>query len=45
LTTLVVDNLSPFTGDILGCMIDLDEKYIYKKYSEVGNIYDNNNNI
>ena len=39
----MVDNLSPFTDDILGCMIDLDEKYIYKKYSEVGNfIYENN---
>jgi GMP synthase (glutamine-hydrolysing) len=43
LTTLVVDNLSPFTDDILDCMIKLDEKYVYKKYSEVGNIYDNNN--
>jgi len=42
LTTLVVDNLSPFTDDILDCMIKLDEKYIYKKYSEVGNIYDSN---
>jgi GMP synthase (glutamine-hydrolysing) len=37
----VVDNLSPFTHDILDCMIELDEKYIYKKYSEVGNIYEN----
>lgn len=41
MTTLVVDNLSPFTHDILDCMIELDEKYIYKKYSEVGNIYEN----
>jgi GMP synthase (glutamine-hydrolysing) len=41
LTTLVVDNLSPFTGDILDCMIKLNEKYIYKKYYEVDNIYDN----
>ena len=38
----MVDNLSPFTDDILDCMIKLDEKYIYKKYSEVGNIYDSN---
>ena len=37
----MVDNLSPFTHDILDCMIELDEKYIYKKYSEVGNIYEN----
>ena len=42
MTTLVVDNLSPFTHDILDCMIELDEKYIYKKYSEVDNIYENN---
>lgn len=38
----MVDNLSPFTHDILDCMIELDEKYIYKKYSDVGNIYENN---
>ena len=39
----MVDNLSPFTHDILDCMSKLHEKYIYKKYSEIGDfIYGNN---
>jgi GMP synthase (glutamine-hydrolysing) len=41
----VVDNLSPFTHDILDCVSKLHEKYIYKKYSEVDNIiYEKKNN-
>ncbi|HVX03424.1 MAG TPA: gamma-glutamyl-gamma-aminobutyrate hydrolase family protein [Nitrososphaera sp.] len=33
--TLVVDNLSPFTQDILACLDRLGTVRIYKKYSEV----------
>jgi GMP synthase (glutamine-hydrolysing) len=32
---LVVDNLSPFTPDILACLGKLGVKYVYKKFSEV----------
>lgn len=32
---LVVDNLSPFTLDILACLGSLGVPYVYKKYSEV----------
>lgn len=32
---LVVDNLSPFTPDILACLDKLGVKYAYKKFSEV----------
>ncbi len=32
---LVVDNLSPFTPDILDCLSKLDTMYIYRKFSEV----------
>jgi GMP synthase (glutamine-hydrolysing) len=32
---LVVDNLSPFTPDILECLGRLGIRYIYKKFSEV----------
>lgn len=34
---LVVDNLSPFTPDILDCLSKLQVPYIYKKFSEVSN--------
>lgn len=32
---LVVDNLSPFTPDILDCLGKLGVRYVYKKFSEV----------
>jgi len=32
---LVVDNLSPFTPDILACLARLGVPYVYKKFSEV----------
>ena len=32
---LVVDNLSPFTPDILECLGRLDLPYVYRKFSEV----------
>jgi len=32
---LIVDNLSPFTPDILNCLGKLDIPYVYKKFSEV----------
>jgi GMP synthase (glutamine-hydrolysing) len=32
---LVVDNLSPFTPDILDCLGRLGVQYVYKKFSEV----------
>ena len=35
---LVVDNMSPFTTDILDCLQTLNIEYIYRKFSEV---YDN----
>ncbi|AIF84025.1 GMP synthase family protein [Candidatus Nitrososphaera evergladensis SR1] len=35
LATLVVDNLSPFTPDILACLDKLGTTYVYRKYSEV----------
>jgi GMP synthase (glutamine-hydrolysing) len=35
MATLVVDNLSPFTPDILKCLDRLGAKYSYKKYFEV----------
>lgn len=34
-STLVVDNLSPFTPDILACLDTLGATYIRRKYSEV----------
>jgi GMP synthase (glutamine-hydrolysing) len=37
LSVLVVDNLSPFTEDILSCMAKLDKPYLYKRFSEVLN--------
>lgn len=38
MATLVVDNLSPFTPDILKCLDSLNAKYIYKKYFEVSDV-------
>lgn len=35
LPTLVVDNLSPFTPDILACLDRLGAERVYRKYSEV----------
>ncbi|WP_415283712.1 glutamine amidotransferase-related protein [Candidatus Nitrososphaera sp. FF02] len=35
MATLVVDNLSPFTPDILACLDRLGTEYVRKKYSEV----------
>lgn len=35
---LVVDNLSPYTPDILACLAKLDVAYVYKKYSEVTDV-------
>src|SRR5262245_33023499 len=32
---LVVDNLSPFTPDILACLGKLGVQHVYKKFSEV----------
>lgn len=32
---LVVDNLSPFTPDILACLDRLGEQYVYRQFSEV----------
>jgi GMP synthase (glutamine-hydrolysing) len=34
---LVVDNLSPFTPDILACLGQIGIPYVYKKFSEVEN--------
>ncbi len=34
-TVLVVDNLSPFTPDILACLDRIGTSYVCKKYSEV----------
>jgi GMP synthase (glutamine-hydrolysing) len=35
LAVLVVDNLSPFTGNILTCLGELDKPHFYKRFSEV----------
>ena len=35
MTVLAVDNLSPFTPDILKCLDRLDIPYLYRKFSEV----------
>jgi GMP synthase (glutamine-hydrolysing) len=35
LTVLVVDNLSPFTADILTCLAQLDQPHLHKRFSEV----------
>jgi GMP synthase (glutamine-hydrolysing) len=37
LPVLVVDNLSPFTADILICLDQLDKQYFHKRFSEVSN--------
>ena len=37
MAVLVVDNLSPFTGDILTCLGKLDKQYLHKRFSEVSN--------
>jgi GMP synthase (glutamine-hydrolysing) len=37
LAVLVVDNLSPFTADILSCLAQLDKPYLHKRFSEVSN--------
>jgi GMP synthase (glutamine-hydrolysing) len=34
---LVVDNLSPFTADILTCLGQLDNPHLHKRFSEVSN--------
>ncbi len=34
---LVVDNLSPFTIDILTCLGQLDQSYLHKRFSQVSN--------
>ena len=43
MTILIVDNLSPFTSNILQCINELGAPYIYKKFSEIAN--DNDNNV
>jgi GMP synthase (glutamine-hydrolysing) len=37
LEVLVVDNLSPFTGDILNCLGQLQQPHLHKMFSEVSN--------
>ena len=37
MAVLVVDNLSPFTADILSCLDQLDKPYLHKRFSEVSN--------
>ncbi|HEY3094810.1 MAG TPA: gamma-glutamyl-gamma-aminobutyrate hydrolase family protein [Nitrososphaera sp.] len=37
MTMLVVDNMSPFTPDILDCLGRLGVLYVYRKFSEVSN--------
>jgi GMP synthase (glutamine-hydrolysing) len=37
-TVLVVDNLSPFTPDILACLDRLGVDYVCKKYSEISDL-------
>ena len=34
---LVVDNLSPFTADILTCLAQLDNSHLHRRFSEVSN--------
>lgn len=34
---LVVDNLSPFTADILTCLGQLDQSHLHKRFSQVSN--------
>ena len=34
---LVVDNLSPFTADILTCLGQLDQPHLHKRFSQVSN--------
>ena len=41
MTILVIDNLSPFTPDILDCLNKLGVTYICKRFSEVDNSDDN----
>ena len=42
MTTLVVDNLSPFTPNILDCLDKLGAIYICKRFSEIDNSSNNN---
>ena len=42
MTILIVDNLSPFTSNILECIDKLGGRYIYKKFSEIMNDNDIN---
>ncbi|HEV3433308.1 MAG TPA: gamma-glutamyl-gamma-aminobutyrate hydrolase family protein, partial [Nitrososphaera sp.] len=35
MTVLVVDNLSPFTPDILNCLDQLEEPYFHRRFLEV----------
>ena len=37
MAVLVVDNLSPFTPDILTCLGKLDKPYLHRRFSEVSN--------
>ena len=37
MTVLVVDNLSPFTADILTCLGQLDQPHLHKRFSQVSN--------
>jgi GMP synthase (glutamine-hydrolysing) len=37
LAVLVVDNLSPFTADILTCLGQLDQPHLHKRFSQVSN--------
>lgn len=37
MAVLVVDNLSPYTVDILSCICQLDKPYLHKRFSEVSN--------
>jgi GMP synthase (glutamine-hydrolysing) len=42
-TTLVVDNLSPFTPDIVACLNKLGANYIQKSFSSLTNVIFNSN--
>jgi GMP synthase (glutamine-hydrolysing) len=44
LTILVIDNLSPFTSDILECLNKLGSRYVCKRFSEVNNSENIENN-